>query len=143
MDDRLLTGWEMRPIDLSGASWLRDSEALAALRREGGSPKNASTGLAVYAANISIPQDGSSYDTFLRLDDFRKGVAFLNGFNLGRYWNPAGPQSTLYVPGVLFRSGVNLLVLLELESTECSSPDSCSVNFLSKPNFDAPVRWPL
>ncbi len=31
-------------------------------------------------------------DTFLRLDGWRKGVAVVNGVNLGRYWPVVGPQ---------------------------------------------------
>jgi beta-galactosidase len=37
---------------------------------------------------------------------WKKGVVFVNGFNLGRYWN-AGPQRTLYVPGPLLKEGSN------------------------------------
>ena len=33
-------------------------------------------------------------DTFLDTDGFGKGVAFINGFNLGRFWN-IGPQKKL------------------------------------------------
>ncbi len=57
-------------------------------------------------------------DTFLRLDGFTKGVAFVNGFNLGRYWNTAGPQKTLYVPAPLLKVGHNELVVFELEHSE-------------------------
>ncbi|MBW4084164.1 beta-galactosidase family protein [Paenibacillus sp. S150] len=53
-------------------------------------------------------------DTFLRLDGWRKGVAWINGFNLGRYWE-AGPQRTLYVPGPLLRAGLNEIILFELQ----------------------------
>ncbi|MBN1971277.1 MAG: beta-galactosidase [Candidatus Delongbacteria bacterium] len=53
-------------------------------------------------------------DTFLYPEGFRKGVAFLNGFNLGRYWK-RGPQQTLYVPKFLFRNGENELVLFETD----------------------------
>ena len=35
-----------------------------------------------------------------------KGVVFVNGFNLGRYWE-IGPQETLYVPGPLLKQGDN------------------------------------
>ena len=35
-----------------------------------------------------------------------KGILFINGANLGRYWS-VGPQRTLYVPGPLLREGVN------------------------------------
>ena len=31
-------------------------------------------------------------DTFLRMDGWKKGVALVNGFNLGRYWPVVGPQ---------------------------------------------------
>ena len=31
-------------------------------------------------------------DTFLRLDGWTKGIAFINGYNLGRYWPAMGPQ---------------------------------------------------
>jgi beta-galactosidase len=42
-----------------------------------------------------------------------KGIAWLNGFCLGRYWS-RGPQRTLYVPGPVTRKEGNELILLEL-----------------------------
>ena len=54
--------------------------------------------------------------THLDMRGFGKGVAFINGFNLGRYWN-VGPQQTLYVPGELVREE-NELVIFELEHAE-------------------------
>lgn len=38
-----------------------------------------------------------------------KGVVFINGKNLGRYWS-IGPQLTLYLPGPWLRSGNNQVV---------------------------------
>ena len=35
-----------------------------------------------------------------------KGVVFVNGVNLGRYWS-IGPQQTLYIPAPLLKTGVN------------------------------------
>ena len=55
-------------------------------------------------------------DTFLRLDGFSKGQCYINGFLLGRYWNTAGPQKTLYLPSPLLKEGENELVVLELDS---------------------------
>jgi beta-galactosidase len=40
-------------------------------------------------------------------------VVWVNGFNLGRYWD-RGPQRTLYLPGPLLRAGDNELHVLEL-----------------------------
>ncbi|HEY0261169.1 MAG TPA: beta-galactosidase family protein [Lacisediminihabitans sp.] len=53
-------------------------------------------------------------DLFLSTAGWGKGVAFVNGFNLGRYWS-RGPQSTLYVPAPLVRAGLNEVVLFELQ----------------------------
>lgn len=52
-------------------------------------------------------------DTFVALAGWTKGVVWVNGFNLGRYWD-RGPQRTLYLPGPLLRPGTNDLHLLEL-----------------------------
>ena len=53
-------------------------------------------------------------DTFIDTTGFGKGVAFVNGTNVGRYWE-IGPIATLYVPHGLTRAGVNELVLFETE----------------------------
>jgi beta-galactosidase len=53
-------------------------------------------------------------DTFLDMRAFRKGVVFVNGRNLGRYWS-VGPQQALYCPGAWLRRGSNEIVVLELE----------------------------
>jgi len=55
----------------------------------------------------------SVHDTFLKIPHGNKGVAWINGFNLGRYWD-IGPQQTLYVPNPLLRIGLNEVVLFEL-----------------------------
>lgn len=54
-------------------------------------------------------------DRYLSLDGFRKGVAWVNGFCLGRYWS-RGPQQTLAVPGPVLRAGRNEVVVLELHA---------------------------
>jgi beta-galactosidase len=56
-------------------------------------------------------------DTFMSFRGWNKGVAFVNGFNLGRFWPSMGPQCTLYIPGPLLRQGENKLIILELESS--------------------------
>lgn len=55
----------------------------------------------------------SPADTFLRLPKWTKGVVFINGFNIGRYWK-AGPQQTLYVPAPLLHVGKNSIMIFEL-----------------------------
>ncbi|GAA4666328.1 glycoside hydrolase family 35 protein [Frondihabitans cladoniiphilus] len=58
-------------------------------------------------------------DLFLDTRGAGKGIAYLNGFALGRYWS-RGPQQTLYVPGPVTRAGENEILLLELESRDVS-----------------------
>lgn len=57
-------------------------------------------------------------DTFLRCDNLTKGQVWINGFNLGRYWTPAGPQRTLFIPTALIKQGENELVLFETDRAE-------------------------
>ncbi len=51
-------------------------------------------------------------DTFMRLDNFKKGFVLVNGYNIGRYWE-IGPQVTLYIPASLLKKGKNEIVVFE------------------------------
>lgn len=51
-------------------------------------------------------------DTFLDMKNWGKGIVFVNGRNIGRYWQ-AGPQQTLYIPGVWLKEGENKIVIFE------------------------------
>lgn len=53
-------------------------------------------------------------DTFLDFGGWGKGCAFLNGFNLGRFWE-IGPQKRLYIPGPLLKKGRNEIILFETD----------------------------
>lgn len=59
-------------------------------------------------------EEGEYHDSFLRLDGWGKGAAWINGFNLGRFWE-RGPQKALYLPGPLLRDGENEIVVFESE----------------------------
>ncbi|MBR3692620.1 MAG: beta-galactosidase, partial [Clostridia bacterium] len=61
---------------------------------------------------------GEPADTFLRLDGFTKGFVKLNGFNIGRYFNEAGPQKTLFVPAPLLKPGKNEILVFESDGAE-------------------------
>ncbi|MCO5933971.1 beta-galactosidase [Mucilaginibacter sp. RB4R14] len=51
-------------------------------------------------------------DTYLDMKNFGKGFVFINGHNLGKYWN-IGPQQTLYVPAAWLKKGVNEVVVFD------------------------------
>ena len=80
--------------------------------------------------------DARPADTFLSVDGWTKGQAFVNDFNLGRYWPAVGPQKTLYVPASLLRVGTNTLVLFEVDSSPCFPPfDACYASLVKTPDI--------
>jgi beta-galactosidase len=68
-------------------------------------------------------------DLFLDTSGWGKGVAWVNGFALGRYWS-RGPQCTLYVPQPVLRAGVNEVVILELDTAR-----STAITFVAHPEL--------
>uniref|UniRef100_G1P0Y5 Beta-galactosidase n=1 Tax=Myotis lucifugus TaxID=59463 RepID=G1P0Y5_MYOLU len=60
----------------------------------------------------ALPVALSPLDTFMKLEGWEKGVVFINGQNLGRYWN-IGPQETLYLPGAWLDQGINQVIVFE------------------------------
>ncbi|KAA9036289.1 beta-galactosidase [Ginsengibacter hankyongi] len=68
----------------------------------------------IYSGSFSLIKTG---DTFLDMRSWEKGIVFVNGQNLGRYWN-AGPQQTLYLPGCWLHKGRNIITIFEQENNE-------------------------
>jgi len=68
-------------------------------------------------------------DLYLDTRSWGKGVAWVNGFCLGRYWT-RGPQHTLYVPGEQLRAGANDVVVLETGAA--AAPE---VRFVADPDL--------
>jgi beta-galactosidase len=104
-----LTGWEALALDLS------DIEPVArALREVSGisSQHPAVAGPAFARARFDLPEPR---DLFLDTAHWGKGVVWVNGFCLGRYWS-RGPQRTLYVPGPVLRPQGNELIVFELHA---------------------------
>ncbi|XP_050571015.1 beta-galactosidase-1-like protein 2 isoform X2 [Cygnus atratus] len=72
-------------------------------------------------------------DTFLKLQGWEKGVVFVNGHNLGRYWK-IGPQETLYLPGPWLRKGNNEIVIFE-ERTAGRIIQSVDIPYLGRTQY--------
>lgn len=69
-------------------------------------------------------------DTYLDMSTWGKGIVWLNGHNLGRYWN-CGPQQTLYVPVEWLKKGNNEITVLEL-----IKPSENTLNAIDHPILD-------
>lgn len=94
-----------READAQGAADAEQAAASDAARGEASGARPA-----FYRGTFAVSETA---DTFLRTDGWRKGVVWINGFLLGRYWQ-AGPTKTLYVPAPLLREGENEIVVLDL-----------------------------
>ncbi|HXR07138.1 MAG TPA: beta-galactosidase family protein [Candidatus Acidoferrum sp.] len=99
-----LTGWQIYNLPL-------DAKMLGGLKY--GAPP-AKPGPAFWRARVEVAHPG---DTFLDMRPWGKGVAWVNGHCLGRFWN-IGPAQTLYVPGPWLKPGRNEVVILDLLGPE-------------------------
>ncbi|UOQ90107.1 beta-galactosidase [Agromyces endophyticus] len=106
---RELTGWRATPLDLDRVPALA-AETVAGSADAPGVESVVGPSLAIAEFDLDEPTD-----LFIDTAGWGKGIAWINGFMLGRYWR-RGPQQTLYVPGPVVRSGRNTVVVLEFES---------------------------
>lgn len=67
-------------------------------------------------ATFTVAQQG---DTFINMKNFVKGYVWVNGRNLGRFWNK-GPQFKLFCPGVWLKAS-NEIIVLELGESSMKS----------------------
>ncbi|TKA76606.1 hypothetical protein B0A55_10047 [Friedmanniomyces simplex] len=82
-------------------------------------PFNSESNYGLVSTNKSSPPIfytalSSVGDTFSELPGWIKGIVWVNGINLGRYWI-VGPQQSLYMPGCCFKPGANEVTVLALE----------------------------
>ncbi len=52
-------------------------------------------------------------DTYFDMSNYSKGIVYVNGHNLGRYWN-IGPQQRLYCPATWLNKGRNEIIVFDL-----------------------------
>jgi beta-galactosidase len=101
-----LTGWRVLPLDLTRFEAI--SAALDSAAPAGDSLPGPSFARGAFTLDEVT-------DLFLDTSGWGKGAAWVNGFNLGRYWS-RGPQHTLYVPAPALHAGVNTVTVLELDA---------------------------
>jgi beta-galactosidase len=97
-----LTGWEVRPLPMDDFLTLDFRPIL--------SRPHPANGPAFYRGHFDLQILG---DTFLDLRGWGKGVVWINGRALGRFWN-VGPQQTLYLPAPWLKKGTNEIVVFTL-----------------------------
>ncbi|RAJ82116.1 beta-galactosidase [Chitinophaga dinghuensis] len=63
-----------------------------------------------FRATFQLPE---AKDTYIDMSAFSKGIVWVNGHNLGRYWE-IGPQKRLYCPAPWLKKGDNQIVVFDL-----------------------------
>jgi beta-galactosidase len=96
---RELTDWQIFPLRMRDPASLRFS-------------KGAVNGPAFHRGYFNVEKIG---DTFLDARGLGKGVVWVNGHNLGRFWT-IGPQQTLYLPGAWLQGGRNEVIIFDLDN---------------------------
>jgi len=107
--------WTIYALEFrQGTSSITDWKKLLISEKDSEKIHDLKHGPQLFYAPFHIENEKSIADTYLSLDSqWTKGVAFINGFNLGRYWS-VGPQRTLYIPKELLFKGFNHIQLFEL-----------------------------
>jgi len=99
-----LMNWEMFCLPLNDAWASRLAASASPTNRPGAFFKGRFT--------VDTPAD-----TYFDLSRYRKGVVWVNGHNLGRFWE-IGPQTRLYCPAPWLRRGENEIMILDLLATD-------------------------
>ncbi|KAK6264230.1 hypothetical protein SCA6_019664 [Theobroma cacao] len=126
VDGRVLNRWKMIPIPFQNLNEVPKFNPVIQVASE--FPKvsirkklehkseDVLEGPSFYTGHFSIDKTSEVTDTFISFRAWGKGIAFVNEFNIGRYWPTSGPQCNLYIPAPILRHGENVLVIFELES---------------------------
>lgn len=127
LDKTELAGWTARMIPLDP-----DGEDILGRAKTPASPlaPSVSDSPSLYVGKLDVSGETPS-DTFLDMTAWTKGIAWVNGHNLGRFWS-IGPQQTLYVPGCWLRKGGNEIVVLDFFGPR----GKCEVDFVGKAVLD-------
>ena len=115
-----LSGWNITSIPLDDISSLNFQNSTSS----GAVGPNFYRGVFSVDVNASglNASDPRTMDTYLAVPNGIKGVVWVNGFNLGRYWM-VGPQQSLYLPGsVISAQEENEVIVLELEPELLNKP---------------------
>lgn len=84
-------------------------------------------GPAYYRATFNLEEAG---DVFLDMQTWGKGMVWVNGKAIGRFWE-IGPQQTLFMPGCWLKKGENEIIVLDL-----LGPEKATIKGLDKPILD-------
>jgi len=98
-DTTTLQNWEVYNMDIS-------DNMLAGLKWEKGTTDKP----AFWKGAFDVVETG---DVFLDVSNLGKGIVWINGHMMGRFWN-IGPTQTMFVPGAWLKKGGNEIIVLDI-----------------------------
>ncbi|QKX53673.1 uncharacterized protein TRUGW13939_00753 [Talaromyces rugulosus] len=129
VSDTVLSGWDVYTLPLE--SGLDKPSGASA-------PGNVSSADSpiFYTGTFDVSTPG---DTFLELPGWTKGVIWVNGNNLGRFWT-IGPQQSYFLPGAWLEKTKNTILILNLEPSGSEGTVNGVTNrtWAVQPDPDAP-----
>jgi beta-galactosidase len=102
LGDRELTDWQMYSLPME------NPEKLITAHKAEKQPSQDAPHFSIGSFELTV-----TGDSFLDVRGLGKGLLWINGHALGRFWN-IGPQDTLYVPGPWLKKGKNEVIVFEL-----------------------------
>ncbi len=100
-----LTHWQVYNLDYND-QWL------ASLKYKESKTPNTKPG--IWKGKFALEEIG---DTYLNMSSWGKGVVWVNGHCIGRYWN-IGPTQTMYLPAPWLKKGENDIQILDIVGPE-------------------------
>eukprot|EP01060_Flectonema_neradi_P041056 TRINITY_DN958_c0_g2_i1.p1 TRINITY_DN958_c0_g2~~TRINITY_DN958_c0_g2_i1.p1 ORF type:complete len:648 (+),score=138.50 TRINITY_DN958_c0_g2_i1:48-1946(+) len=82
----------------------------------------------VFKGTLNIASTVTS--CYIETTSFTKGSIWINGNNIGRYWNTKGPQLSIYIHESMLQTGENSIMILEYDSNSGSD-----VTFTNTPRW--------
>ncbi len=106
-----LMNWEVYKLPL-------DSKYISSLNKKSKVGKASTKKGIFYKGTFKL--DKVNGDTYFDMTKYKKGIVWINGHNLGRYWE-IGPQHSLYCPKSWLKKGVNEILIFDLLQQEAVS----------------------
>jgi beta-galactosidase len=107
-----LTGWQMYPLPFEKSENINAAKGANSMVPV--SEKTVTEAPVMKRGSFTLNEVG---DAYLNMSAWGKGMVWINGHNLGKYWS-IGPQQTLYVPAEWLKKGTNTIAVFELLKPE-------------------------
>jgi beta-galactosidase len=123
LDGKDLSDWQIYSLPYNNVDNFKASDA-------------AHTGPTFYRGTFTVDSPGG---TFLDMRNWSMGAVWVNGHNLGRFWDHGGLRS-LFLPGEWLKTGSNEIVVLELHDAPKVAEVSGGTKIIEEPAVPFAVR---